>query len=47
VARLARYSGVKAQVGYKKKPGSYGGKPAMVATNQLKQSFDTFLPDQV
>jgi putative transposase len=47
VARLARYSGVKAQVGYKKKPGSYGGKPAMVATNQLKQSFDTLAPDQV
>ena len=47
VARLAHQSGIKAQVGYKKKPGSYGGKPAMVATNQLKQSFDTLAPDQV
>ena len=36
-ARLTRHFGIKAQIGYKKKPGSYGGKPAMVATNQLKQ----------
>ena len=27
--------------------GSYGGKPAVVATNQLKQSFDALAPDQV
>ena len=47
VARLARYSKVKAQVGYKKKPGSYGGKPAVVATNQLNQSFGTLAPNQV
>jgi putative transposase len=47
VARLARHSKVKAQVGYKKKPGSYGGKPAVVATNQLKQSFGTLAPNQV
>ena len=47
VARLARLSGIKAQIGYKRKPGSYGGKPATVATNQLGQSFDTLAPDQV
>ena len=47
MALLAHKSGVKAQVGYKKKPGSYGGKPSVVATNQLKQSFDTLAPDQV
>jgi len=47
VARLARHSGIKAQVGYNKKPGSYGGKPAVVATNQLKQSFDALAPDQI
>ena len=28
VARLARLAGVQAQIGYKKKPGIYGGKPA-------------------
>mgnify|MGYP003991644643 FL=1 len=47
VARLAHQSGIKAQVGYKKKTGSYGGKPAVVAGNQLNKSFDTFAPDQV
>ena len=47
MARLAHQSGIKAQVGYKKKPGSYGGKPTVVAVNQLKQSFDTLAPDQV
>jgi len=46
VARLMRLSGIKAQIGYKKKPGSYGGKPAVVAPNQLGQSFDEFAPDQ-
>lgn len=46
VARLARLSGIKAQTGYKKNPGSYGGKPAIVATNQLGQSFDALAPDQ-
>jgi Transposase and inactivated derivatives len=47
VARLARHSGIKAQVGYNKKPGSYGGKPAVVATNQLKHSFDALAPDHI
>ncbi len=47
VARLTRESGIKAQIGYKKKPGSYGGKPAVVAANQLRQSFNTLAPDQV
>ena len=46
VARLARLSGIKAQIGYKRKAGSYGGKPAIVATNQLGQSFNTLAPDQ-
>jgi putative transposase len=43
---LARCSGVKAQIDYKKKPGSYGDKPAVVSANQLKQSFVTLAPDQ-
>ena len=47
VARLAKMAGIKAQVGYRKKPGSYGGKPAIVADNQLKQDFDSPSPDQV
>ena len=47
LARLARQSGIKAQIGCKKKPGSYGGKPAVVKANQLRQSFDMLAPDQV
>lgn len=31
IARLAKLAGIKAQIGYKKRPGSYGGKPAVVA----------------
>jgi putative transposase len=46
VARLMCLSGIKAQIGYKKKSGFYGGKPAVVAPNQLGQSFDAFVPDQ-
>jgi hypothetical protein len=29
--RLARLAGISAQIGYKKKPGSYGGSPVVVA----------------
>jgi hypothetical protein len=30
VARLASLAGIKAQIGYKRRPGSYGGKPSLV-----------------
>lgn len=30
VARLAQLAGIKAQIGYKRRPGSYGGKPSVV-----------------
>ena len=35
-----------AQIGYKKKPGSYGGSPAVVADNTLNRAFDVDAPDQ-
>ena len=35
--RLARLAGIRAQIGYKKRPGSYGGSPAVVADNTLKR----------
>ena len=38
--RLARLAGIRAQIGYKKKPGSYGGSPAVVADNTLNREFD-------
>jgi len=46
VARLAQVAGIKAQVGYKRKTGKYGGKPAIVATNHLQQNFSASSPDQ-
>ena len=39
VLRLARLAGIKAQIGYGKRPGKYGGKPSVVAVNRLEQSF--------
>jgi len=47
VARLARLAGIRAQIGYKRRPGTYGGKPAIVADNHLKQNFEVKSPDQV
>ncbi len=47
VARLARQAGIKAQVGYKRRPGSYGGKPSVVVDNRLERQFDVNAPDRV
>ena len=43
--RLARLAGIRAQIGYKKKPGSYGGSPAVMADNTLNREFDVPLVD--
>ncbi len=45
VARLARQAGIKAQVGYKRRPGSYGGKPSIVIDNTLDRQFEVGAPD--
>ena len=45
VARLARLAGIKAQVGYKSRPGCYGGKPSVAADNTLDRQFDVGTPD--
>ena len=47
VARLAGLAGIKAQVGYKRRPGRYGGKPAVVAENTLARNFETEVPNHV
>lgn len=47
VARLASLAGIAAQVGYRRRPGRYGGKPAFVAENTLEQRFEASQPDQV
>lgn len=47
VARLASLAGILAQVGYKRRPGRYGGKPAVVASNTLDRQFEVEAPDKV
>jgi putative transposase len=45
VARLAGLAGIKAQIGYKRRPGSYGGKPSVVVDNTLDRQFDVDAQD--
>jgi putative transposase len=47
VARLAQLAGIKAQIGYKRRPGSYGGKPSVVVDNTLDRQFEVEAPDRV
>ena len=47
VAKLMRNEGLRAQVGYKRRPGKYGTKPAVVAANRLQQDFNVSAPDTV
>jgi len=46
VARLARLAGIKAQIGYKRRPGKYGGKPSVVVDNTLSRQFNVYAPDR-
>ena len=46
VARLSSLAGIAAQVGYRRRPGRYGGKPAIVAAKRLEQQFQAPHPDQ-
>ena len=47
VARLTKLAEIKAQIGYKRRPGRYGGKPAIVAENKVAQNFDVQASDRV
>lgn len=47
VARLTSLAGISAQIGYKRRPGRYGGKPAVVADNTLDRQFEVEAPDVV
>ena len=47
VARLAGLAGIKAQIGYKRRPGVYGGKPSVIVDNTLDRQFDVDAPDRV
>ena len=44
--RLVSLAGIAAQIGYRRRPGRYGGKPAVVAENRFEQCFDASQPDQ-
>jgi len=46
VARLARLAGIKAQIGYRRRPGSHGGKPAVVVANTLARQFEVDAQDK-
>lgn len=46
VARLTRLAGIKAQIGYKRRPGKYGGKPSVVVNNTLDRQFNVDAPDR-
>ena len=45
VARLAKIAGIRAQIGYKRRSGIYGGKPSIVVDNTLDRQFDVIAPD--
>lgn len=45
IARLARLAGIKAQIGYRRRPGSYGGTPSVVVDTTLAQQFDVDATD--
>lgn len=47
VARLTQLAGIKAQIGYKRRPGSYGGKPSVMVDKTLDRQFDVEAPDRV
>lgn len=47
VARLAGLTGIAAQIGYKRRPGGYGSKPAIVAENTLVWQFQVDALDKV
>ena len=46
VARLTRLARIKAQIGYKRRPGIYGGRPSAVVDNTLNRQFDVTAPDK-
>ena len=46
VARLTRLAGIRAQIGYKRRPGQYGGKPSLAVDNTLDRRFDAEAPDK-
>ncbi len=44
---MAQLAGIKAQIGYTRRPGSYGGKRSIVVDNTFDRQFDVGAPDKV
>lgn len=47
VARLANLAGILVEVGYKRRLGRYGGKPAVVESNDRGRQFEVDSPEKV
>tara|TARA_R110002110_G_scaffold85816_6_gene223967 strand:- start:6122 stop:6946 length:825 start_codon:yes stop_codon:yes gene_type:complete len=47
VARLARQAGIKAEIGYRRRPCTYGGRPSVIVDNTLDRQFEVATPDRV
>ena len=47
VARLMRLAGQRSHTGYKRRPGKYGGRPAVVVPNHLDRQFEPVEPNKV
>ena len=43
---MTRLAGIKAEIGYKRRPGIYGGKPSVAVDNTLNRQFDVTAPDK-
>jgi putative transposase len=46
VSRLAKLAAIKVQIGYRRRPGQYGGKPSLVVDNTLDRQFDVQIQDR-
>ena len=46
VAKLAARAGIRAQIGYKRRPGLYSGRPSLVVDNVLNRGFDVQAPNR-
>ncbi len=47
VARLTKLAGIKAPIGYKRRPSNYGGKPSVAVDSTLDRQFDVEDPNRV
>ena len=47
VAKVMSAEGLRAQVGYKRRPGKHGSTPSVITANPLEQKFDVSAPDHV